>query len=154
MRILCIAASHPVWEVRVKISRATIQTQTNNEHFRVSDIPSDEPERNPPTKSTHPSHSLPPHPHTQTMTIFGPLGPSLAGYIRSSKTLSSWLKPVSLWYASLAGYRRMGLKYDDLRTSSFVFPLCDVGGVIWFTDISFWFCSGRGTRRRSEGLHI
>ena len=50
------------------------------------------------------------------MTIFGPLGPSLAGYVRSSKTLSRWLKPVSLWYANLAGYRRMGLRYDDLRT--------------------------------------
>jgi len=48
------------------------------------------------------------------MTIFGPLGPSLAPYIRSSKTLSRWFKPVSLWYANLAGYRRMGLKYDDL----------------------------------------
>jgi len=46
--------------------------------------------------------------------FFGPLGPSLAGYIRSSKTLYSWFKPVSLWYANLAGYRRMGLKYDDL----------------------------------------
>ena len=49
------------------------------------------------------------------MTIFGPLGPSLAGYVRSSKTLSGWLKPVSVWYANLAGYRRVGLKYDDLR---------------------------------------
>jgi len=48
------------------------------------------------------------------MTFFGPLGPSLAGYVRSSRTLSRWLKPVSLWYANLAGYRRMGLKYDDL----------------------------------------
>jgi len=48
------------------------------------------------------------------MPIFGPLGPSLAGYVRSSKTLSRWLKPVSVWYANLAGYRRMGLRYDDL----------------------------------------
>jgi len=48
------------------------------------------------------------------MTIFGPLGPSLAGYVRSSKTLTRWLKPVSLWYADLSGYRRMGLRYDDL----------------------------------------
>lgn len=48
------------------------------------------------------------------MTIFGPLGPSLAGYVRSSKTLHRWLKPVSLWYANLAGYRKIGLKYDDL----------------------------------------
>ena len=55
--------------------------------------------------------------HTQTMTLFGPLGPSLAGYVRSSKSLSRWLKPVSIWYANLAGYRRIGLKYDDLRTS-------------------------------------
>ena len=47
--------------------------------------------------------------------FFGPLGPSLAGYVRSSKTLSRWLKPVSIWYANLAGYRKIGLKYDDLR---------------------------------------
>jgi len=46
--------------------------------------------------------------------LFGPLGPSLAGYVRSSKTLSRWLKPVSICYANLAGYRRIGLKYDDL----------------------------------------
>lgn len=52
------------------------------------------------------------------MPIFGPLGPSLANYVRSSKTLYGWLKPVSLWYANLAGYRKMGLKYDDLRTST------------------------------------
>ena len=51
------------------------------------------------------------------MTIFGPLGPSLAHYVRSSKTLTRWLKPVSLWYADLSGYRRRGLRYDDLRTS-------------------------------------
>jgi len=48
------------------------------------------------------------------MTIFGPLGPSLATYVRSSKTLYGWLKPVSLWYANLAGYRKRGLTYDDL----------------------------------------
>jgi len=52
------------------------------------------------------------------MPFFGPLGPSLAGYVRSSKTLSRWLKPVSIWYANLAGYRRIGLKYDDLCTSN------------------------------------
>lgn len=57
------------------------------------------------------------------MTLFGPLGPSLAGYIRSSKSLTNWLKPVSFWYANLAGYRKIGLKYDDLRTSAFHFPL-------------------------------
>jgi ubiquinol-cytochrome c reductase subunit 7 len=48
---------------------------------------------------------------------FGPLGPSLAPYVRSSRTLSKWLKPIANWYANLAGYRRMGLLYDDLRTS-------------------------------------
>ena len=47
----------------------------------------------------------------------GPLGPSLAPYIRSSRTLSQWLKPVATWYANLAGYRKLGLVYDDLRTS-------------------------------------
>ncbi|EGN96011.1 hypothetical protein SERLA73DRAFT_141131 [Serpula lacrymans var. lacrymans S7.3] len=42
------------------------------------------------------------------------LGPSLAPYIRSSRTLSKWVKPISVWYANLMGYRKMGLKYDDL----------------------------------------
>jgi ubiquinol-cytochrome c reductase subunit 7 len=49
--------------------------------------------------------------------MFGPLGPSLAPYVRSSRTLSNLLKPVATWYANLAGYRRVGLVYDDLRTS-------------------------------------
>ncbi|KAN0141333.1 Cytochrome b-c1 complex subunit 7 [Lactarius tabidus] len=46
--------------------------------------------------------------------MFGPLGPSLAPYVRSSRTLSNLLKPVATWYANLAGYRRVGLVYDDL----------------------------------------
>ena len=98
-------------------------SRTGREHRTSRKAPSDK---------SHPSHFLDPlpfhsplpphHPQTQTMTIFGPLGPSLAGYVRSSKTLSSWLKPVSLWYANLAGYRRMGLRYDDLRTSGLPSP--------------------------------
>lgn len=51
-----------------------------------------------------------------TMTLFGPLGISFAPYVRSSRTLSRWLKPVASWYANLSGYRQMGFKYDDLRT--------------------------------------
>ena len=54
--------------------------------------------------------------HSQTM-LFGPLGPSLAPYVRSSRTLSKWLKPIATWYANLSGYRRVGLVYDDLRAS-------------------------------------
>lgn len=49
--------------------------------------------------------------------MFGPLGPSLAPYVRQSRTLSKWIKPLATWYADLAGYRKMGLKYDDLRAS-------------------------------------
>jgi ubiquinol-cytochrome c reductase subunit 7 len=48
------------------------------------------------------------------MTIFGPLGPSLAPAIKANRGLYKWLKPFANWYAGLAGYRRMGLKYDDL----------------------------------------
>jgi len=44
----------------------------------------------------------------------GPLGISLAPYVRSSKTLSRWIQPIAIWYTNLAGYRRMGFKYDDL----------------------------------------
>jgi len=47
--------------------------------------------------------------------MFGPLGFSLAPYIRSSRTLSRWIKPVANWYVNLAGYRRLGFVYDDLR---------------------------------------
>lgn len=42
------------------------------------------------------------------------LGPSLAGTIRNSKSLSKFFKPIAGWYANLAGYRQHGLKYDDL----------------------------------------
>jgi ubiquinol-cytochrome c reductase subunit 7 len=49
--------------------------------------------------------------------LFGPLGPSLAPYVRSSRTLSKWFKPIANWYANLSGYRRVGLLYDDLRAS-------------------------------------
>lgn len=46
--------------------------------------------------------------------MFNALGPSLAPQIRSSKTLSRWIKPFASWYVDLAGYRKVGLKYDDL----------------------------------------
>ncbi|KAI0262900.1 cytochrome b-c1 complex subunit 7 [Gloeopeniophorella convolvens] len=46
--------------------------------------------------------------------MFGPLGLSLAPYIRSSRTLSKALQPVAAWYANLSGYRKVGLIYDDL----------------------------------------
>lgn len=55
--------------------------------------------------------------------FFGPLGLSFAPYVRSSRTLSKWLKPVASWYANLSGYRRVGLLYDDLRASRFTSSL-------------------------------
>jgi ubiquinol-cytochrome c reductase subunit 7 len=50
--------------------------------------------------------------------LFGPLGPSLASYVQSSKSLVSWIKPLANWYANAAGYRKYGFKYDDLRKFS------------------------------------
>ena len=50
------------------------------------------------------------------MTIFGPLGPSLAPAIRKNRGLYAWVKPIADWYANASGYRKVGLKYDDLRT--------------------------------------
>lgn len=47
---------------------------------------------------------------------FGPLGPSLAPWIRARPTIYRYIKPFADWYANLAGYRKLGLKYDDLRT--------------------------------------
>jgi hypothetical protein len=43
------------------------------------------------------------------------LGPSLAPHVRSSRTLKKYVTPIAHWYADLMGYRKMGLKYDDLR---------------------------------------
>nr|GAT61220.1 ubiquinol-cytochrome-c reductase complex subunit 6 [Mycena chlorophos] len=44
----------------------------------------------------------------------GPLGLSLAPYIRSSPTLSKIVTPIAKWYAGGALYRQYGLLYDDL----------------------------------------
>ncbi|KAF8575542.1 14 kDa subunit of cytochrome bd ubiquinol oxidase [Ramaria rubella] len=46
--------------------------------------------------------------------VGGPLGISLAPYIKQSRYWSRILTPFAKWYAGAAGYRRMGLKYDDL----------------------------------------
>ncbi|KAJ8583044.1 14 kDa subunit of cytochrome bd ubiquinol oxidase [Rhizopogon salebrosus TDB-379] len=43
------------------------------------------------------------------------LGPSLAPHVRSSRTLKKYVTPIAHWYADLMGYRKMGLKYDDLQ---------------------------------------
>ncbi|KAF7789569.1 hypothetical protein EIP86_000515 [Pleurotus ostreatoroseus] len=45
---------------------------------------------------------------------FGPLGLSLAPWIRSRPAVYRWFKPFANWYANAAGYRKVGLKYDDL----------------------------------------
>ena len=49
--------------------------------------------------------------------MFGPLSISLAPQVQKSRTLYRWFKPFADWYAQIAGYRQMGLKYDDLRES-------------------------------------
>jgi hypothetical protein len=69
--------------------------------------------------ASDPGFALPPNPtpsvHHSLIEMFGPLGPSFASQIRSSKSLYAWLKPVATWYTNVAGYRKVGLKYDDLR---------------------------------------
>lgn len=42
------------------------------------------------------------------------LGPSLAPQIKASRSLYNLLKPVATAYANLAGFRKYGLKYDDI----------------------------------------
>lgn len=42
------------------------------------------------------------------------LGPSLFQSLKSSRGVMKWLRPVAERYANLAGYRKMGLKYDDI----------------------------------------
>jgi len=40
--------------------------------------------------------------------------PSLAPYIIKRPWLTRWLKPLANWYTNAAGYRRLGLRADDL----------------------------------------
>ncbi|KAJ5610312.1 hypothetical protein N7510_007031 [Penicillium lagena] len=40
--------------------------------------------------------------------------PSLTNFIVKRPWLQRWMMPLSQWYADAAGYRRLGLKYDDL----------------------------------------
>ncbi|KAI5899980.1 14 kDa subunit of cytochrome bd ubiquinol oxidase [Schizophyllum commune H4-8] len=46
--------------------------------------------------------------------IFGPTSLSLAPRIAQSKSLLAYFKPIAAWYTDLMGYRKYGLKYDDL----------------------------------------
>ncbi|KAL3468272.1 cytochrome b-c1 complex subunit 7 [Aspergillus heterothallicus] len=40
--------------------------------------------------------------------------PSLTNFIVKRPWLKRWVKPVANWYADAAGYRRLGLRADDL----------------------------------------
>ncbi|GAB7361518.1 hypothetical protein MBLNU230_g1574t1 [Neophaeotheca triangularis] len=40
--------------------------------------------------------------------------PSLAGFMMKRPWLMRWMKPLSNWYADAAGYRKLGLRADDL----------------------------------------
>ncbi|KAI9729851.1 MAG: Cytochrome b-c1 complex subunit 7 [Cirrosporium novae-zelandiae] len=40
--------------------------------------------------------------------------PSFAGYIVKRPWLKSWMKPLANWYIDAAGYRKLGLRGDDL----------------------------------------
>lgn len=65
---------------------------------------------------SHPAHFESPVNLYRTPTMFGPLGLSLAPIVRKSPTLLSWTKPFANWYMDKMGYRKVGFKYDDLRT--------------------------------------
>merc|ERR1712113_537576 len=41
-------------------------------------------------------------------------GPSLAPYILRRPWLKRWMMPFANWYANASGYRKLGLKADDL----------------------------------------
>ncbi|KAH7096811.1 14 kDa subunit of cytochrome bd ubiquinol oxidase [Auriculariales sp. MPI-PUGE-AT-0066] len=41
-------------------------------------------------------------------------GLSLANFVRSRPALLKMIQPVANWYANTAGWRRMGLRHDDL----------------------------------------
>ncbi|KAH8428795.1 Cytochrome b-c1 complex subunit 7 [Aspergillus melleus] len=40
--------------------------------------------------------------------------PSLAGYIVKRPWLKRWMTPIANWYTDAAGYRKLGLRADDL----------------------------------------
>ncbi|GAB1204518.1 hypothetical protein APSETT445_003173 [Aspergillus pseudonomiae] len=40
--------------------------------------------------------------------------PSLSSYIVKRPWLKRWMMPIANWYTDAAGYRRLGLKADDL----------------------------------------
>ncbi|PWY86234.1 ubiquinol-cytochrome c reductase complex 14 kDa protein [Aspergillus heteromorphus CBS 117.55] len=40
--------------------------------------------------------------------------PSLASYIVKRPWLNRWMMPLAQWYTDAAGYRRLGLRADDL----------------------------------------
>lgn len=46
--------------------------------------------------------------------VLGTDGLSLARYISQSPVLMRFIRPVANAYARAAGYRQLGLKYDDL----------------------------------------
>lgn len=73
--------------------------------------------RSPPTTvpSTPPA-TLP------SVNMFGPLGASFGPQILASPRLSRWIKPIANWYVGVSGYRKVGLRYDDLRASFIKLP--------------------------------
>ncbi|KAL1997888.1 hypothetical protein VTN02DRAFT_502 [Thermoascus thermophilus] len=40
--------------------------------------------------------------------------PSFANFVVKRPSLNRWLMPIAEWYTNAAGYRRLGLRYDDL----------------------------------------
>ncbi|KAJ5081962.1 hypothetical protein N7532_007597 [Penicillium argentinense] len=40
--------------------------------------------------------------------------PSITNYIVKRPWLKRWMTPLANWYTDAAGYRRLGLKFDDL----------------------------------------
>ncbi|GLI76954.1 cytochrome b-c1 complex subunit 7 [Penicillium ochrochloron] len=40
--------------------------------------------------------------------------PSISNYIVKRPWLKRWMTPIAQWYTDAAGYRRLGLKFDDL----------------------------------------
>jgi hypothetical protein len=78
------------------------------------------------------------------MVLFGGLSYSLAPKVLASKTLSKWAQPLALWFAERSGYKKYGLKYDDLCTCFFLVNLNPI-------HLAFVFSDGRD-RQRSAGM--
>ncbi|KAJ5556516.1 Cytochrome b-c1 complex subunit 7 [Penicillium frequentans] len=58
--------------------------------------------------------NLPSFPRASEYPVFTMSAPSITNYIVKRPWLKRWMTPLANWYTDAAGYRKLGLKFDDL----------------------------------------